>query len=339
VQDEIAAAVADALKIKLLGKKPKATEVSPEAYALYLQARYVADQGTEESYKQAETFLKQALAIDSEFAPVWASLASIYMAQASYNFRPHDTAYELARDAAQQALVVDPEYARGYTSLAAVERQYDWDFVAAYRHVQRALMLDRGDADVLKSAANLFTRLGRFDEAIELYRQSIAVDPVSASPHLGLGRVLYYAGRLDEAAASIRKALSLSPGKIRGQYFLGWVLLAQGDPQGALMAMEQETGDYYRLTGITVVQHALHNARESDAALGKLIESKGVESSYQIALAYAYRGDISTSFDWLQRAYDSRDSGLNKMLVDPLLANLHDDPRWKPFLDKMGFPH
>ena len=165
------------------------------------------------------------------------------------------------------------------------------------------------------------------------------VDPISASPHLGLGRLLYYAGRLDEAATSIRKALSLSPGKIRGQYFLGLVLLAKGDAHGALAAMEQENGDYYRMTGITIVQRALHNASASDAALKKLIEYEGVESSYQIAIAYAHRGDISTAFDWLQRAYDTRDSGLNKMLVNPLLANLHNDPRWKPFLDKMGLSH
>jgi adenylate cyclase len=339
VQDEIATAVVDALKIALLGNGPKARQTIPEAYALFLQGRYFFNQGTEESYKQAETLLKQALAIDSGFAPAWAELSEVYAYQAAYNFGPHNKTYELARDAAQQALVVDPEFALGYSCLAAVEMQYDWDFAAAYQHVQQALMLDGDDAYVLKHAADVFTRLGRFDEAIDLYRQSIAVDPVSASPYLNLGRVLYYAGRLDEAEALIQKALSLSPGKIRAHYFLGWVLLAQGDARGALAAMEQENGDYYRLTGIAVVQMALHNASESDAALRKLIEKKYVESSYQIALAYAYRGDIDASFEWLQLAYDTRDSGLNKMLVDPMLANLHSDPRWKPFLNKMGFPH
>jgi tetratricopeptide (TPR) repeat protein len=153
-----------------------------------------------------------------------------------------------------------------------------------------------------------------------------------------LGRVLYYAGRLDEAVVSLRKALSLTPDIIRGQYFLALVLLAQGDAQGALVAIDQETGDYFRLTGSAIIQHALDNARASNAALKELTENRDVESSYQIALAYASRGDVSSSFDWLQRAYDTRDSGLNKMLVDPLLVNLHADPRWKPFLDKMGFP-
>jgi TolB-like protein/cytochrome c-type biogenesis protein CcmH/NrfG len=339
VQSEIASAVVDALKITLLGNKPKATETNSEAYALYLQGRYFTNQGTEESFKQAETLLKQALSIDSSFAPVWTELASVYTYQAGHNFRPHDEGFELARNAAQQALVIDPGNARGYASLARVERQHDWNFVAAYQHTRRALMLDPTDAYVLRDAADLYTRLGRFDEAIDLYRQSIALDPVSSRQHLDLGRVLYYAGRLDEAVVSLRKALSLTPGVIRGNYFLGWVLLAQGDAHGALVAMKQETGNYYRLTGTTVIQHALHNAEASNAALKELIENRTVESSYQIALAYAYRGEIDASFEWLQLAYDTRDSGLNKMLVDPMLANLHSDPRWKTFLDKIGFPH
>jgi hypothetical protein len=29
---------------------------------------------------------------------------------------------------------------------------------------------------------------------------------------------------------------------------------------------------------------------------------------------------------------------MSLMLADPLLVKLHDDPRWEPFLEKMGFP-
>ena len=339
IQDEIAAAVVDALKITLLGKEPNADETNPEAYALYLQGRYFSHQGTQDSYAKAEKLLMQALAIDSGFAPVWTEVAFVYIEQAGHNFRPHDQGFELARNAAQQALAIDQEYARGFAILGQVETQFDWNFIAADQHFRRALALDSGDAEVLESAANLYTRLGRFDEAIDLYRESIALDPVSAFSYLSLGRLLYYAHRLDEAEVALRKALSLAPDTIRGQYFLGWVLLAQGDEHASLAAMEQENGDFYHLTGTAVVQHALGNAKESEAALKELIENRGVESSYQIALVYAHRGDINASFDWLQQAYDIRDSGLNKMFVDPLLANLHDDPRWEPFLDKMGLLH
>ena len=58
---------------------------------------------------------------------------------------------------------------------------------------------------------------------------------------------------------------------------------------------------------------------------------------YQIAEVYAFRGEIDTAFEWLERAYRQRDGGLPDFLkLDPLLANLHDDPRWPVFLEKMG---
>ncbi len=338
IQDEIAADVVDALKITLLGKEPKATETNPEAYALYLQGRYFINQGTEESIKKAETLLKQALAMDSQSAPAWTELASVYITQGGY-YRPVNEAYELARDAIQQALAIDPQYARAYAELAWVEMFYERDFAAARQHQQRALALSPGDATSLEVAASLNTKIGHLDEAIDLYRQSIALDPVSPNQHLFLGRAFYFAHRLDEAADSLQMALSLSPGRIGGQYYVGWVLLAQGDVQAALLAMEQERHDGYRLTGTAVVQHALGDAAASDAALAELIEKHGESAAYQIAMAYAFRGEINYAFDWLERAYDNGDTGLAHMLVDPVVANLHNDSRWEPFLDKMGLPH
>ena len=340
IQDEIAAAVVDALKITLLGKEPKATETNPEAYALYLQGRYFHNQRTEEGNKQAETLLKQSLEIDPGFAPAWTALGNVYNDQAGlFGLRPIDEGYELARDAIQQALAIDPQYGPAYAALAMVEMFYDWDFTAAFEHQQQALALDPGDAAILQNTAALDNVLGRLDEAIDLQRQSIALDPLSPGGHIGLGITLYGAHRLEEAADSFQMAISLNPGGIFGHYFLGRVLLAQGDAPAALAVIEQETSDFFRLTGIAIVQHVLGDAEASDAALKELIECCAAGGAYQVAQAYAFRGEIDHAFDWLEIAYNNRDAGMVFLLVDRLLANLHDDPRWEPFLDKMGLPH
>ena len=340
IQDEIAAAVVDALKITLLGKEPKATETNPEAYALYLQGRYFHNQRTEEGNKQAETLLKQSLEIDPGFAPAWTALGNVYNNQAGlFGLRPIDEGYELARDAIQQALAIDPQYGPAYAALAMVEMFYDWDFTAAFEHQQQALALDPGDAAILQNTAALDNVLGRLDEAIDLQRQSIALDPLSPGGHIGLGITLYGAHRLEEAADSFQMAISLNPGGIFGHYFLGRVLLAQGDAPAALAVIEQETSDFFRLTGIAIVQHVLGDAEASDAALKELIECCAAGGAYQVAQAYAFRGEIDHAFDWLEIAYNNRDAGMVFLLVDRLLANLHDDPRWEPFLDKMGLPH
>jgi TolB-like protein/Tfp pilus assembly protein PilF len=340
IQDEIAAAVVDALQITLLGENPKAVETNPEAYALYLQGRHFSNQGTAESHKQAETLLKQALAIDSGFAPAWTNLGNVYRIGANaLGVRPFEEGNELARDAIQKALAIDPQYGPAYAALAMIEIEYDWDFTAAAQHVQQALALNPGDASILNTAGNLNRYLGRLDEAIDLYRQAVALDPVSYTGHLFLGGSYYVARRLDEAAEILRLAISLNPGGNFGHVLLGNVLLRQGDAPSALAAMEQETSDGFRLTGIAIVQHALGDAEASDAALKELIEKYAAFAAYQVAEAFAFRGEIDHAFDWLEQAYDNRDSGLLSVLHDPLLANLHDDPRWEPLLDKMGLLH
>ena len=339
IQDEIAAAVVDALKITLLGEQPKVTETNPEAYALYLQGRYLINQRTEESIKQAETLLKQALDIDSGFAPAWTELGIMYRRQASFGFRSADEGYELARHAIQQALALDPHYGRAFAALAMVETYYDRDFTAASEHLQQALALNPVDSFILKSAGLLEWILGRRDEAIDLTRQSVALDPVSWERHYYLGYAYYMGHRLEEAADSLQLALSLKPDGRDVHYYIGLVLLAQGDAPAALVAIEQETNDVFRLLGTAVVQHALNDAGASDAALQELIEKWAATSPYYVAHAYAFRGEIDNAFDWLEQAYDNHDSVLTEMLLESLLANLHDDPRWEPFLDKMGLPH
>jgi len=339
IQDEIAAAVVDALRITLLGKESKAVKSNPEAYALYLQGRHFINQ---RDLERAETLLKQSLEIDSNFAPAWTDLGDVYERQTGTGLRPYDKGAELARNTIQKALAIDPQSGRAYAILAEIEMFYDWDFAAAFQHMERARELNPGDSSILTRAARQYSLLGRLDEAFDLHGQSIALDPVRGRGHYYLGRALHYAHRFDEAANSLHMALFLSPGSDMTRYFLGLALLAQGEASAALVEIEQmqSTGTigFFRLVGEAVVQHALGNAAASDVALVELIEKYSDTAPYQIAQAYAFRGEIDNAFDRLEQGYTIHDPGMVQMLLDPLLANLRNDPRWEPFIDKMGFP-
>ena len=76
VQDEIAAAVVEELKIKLLGATPKAKTTDPRAYALFLKAREISRQFTAGALEQSIALYKESLAIDPLYAPAWDGLAS-----------------------------------------------------------------------------------------------------------------------------------------------------------------------------------------------------------------------------------------------------------------------
>jgi TolB-like protein len=343
IQDDVAGAVVDALKITLLGEKPKATETDPEAYALYLQARYLVNQLSGEE-ERAETLLKQALEFDPGFAPAWYLLGIVYRLEAGGGGRlPFYEGYELARQTINKALDADPQYGPAYAGLAALEMEHGWDFAAAREYMQQALALNPGDADTLKNAGGLNRILGRQDDALDLYRQAAALDPLSYETYVWLGLSYARAGRLDEAADSARMLLSLNPKGAFAHFLLGLVLREQGNAPAALVEMEQETHGTFRLIGTAAVQHELGNAGASDAALQKLIECCGggepPSADYQIAQVYAIRGEIDHAFEWLEVAYDNRDGGLSGVATTRAFSILHDDPRWEPFLDKMGLPH
>jgi TolB-like protein/Tfp pilus assembly protein PilF len=336
IQDEIAADVVAQLKIKLLGGAPTVVATNPDAFALFLQARHVGRQQTAEGYEQANALFLQALEIDPDYAPAWAGLAQNYGNQASFGLRPRDEGFRLAREAAHRALAIDQEFASGYSVLGWVATHHDGDLATAARNYERALELAPTDAGSVSYAANLALNLGRLDEAIVLMEHAIVRDPVNSNSHSVLGFAYRSAGRPDRAIASYRTALSLSPGRIGMQYNIGVDLLIVGDPEAALAAMQQESFEGYRLIGLTLAYHALGQSADSDAALAELIEKYEQDAAYNIAYVLAFRGEADRAFEWLGKAVEYNDPGLAETAVEVVFANIHDDPRWLPFLESIG---
>jgi hypothetical protein len=85
-----------------------------------------------------------------------------------------------------------------------------------------------------------------------------------------------------------------------------------------------------------MIHHALGNKIESQRALTQLIETGADDAAYQIAEVYGYRGEIDKAFEWLEQSLKIRDSGLASVLGDPALRELRTDPRWQPYLEKLG---
>jgi tetratricopeptide (TPR) repeat protein len=340
VQDEIAAAVVDALKITLLGGDLRATETDTEAYALYLQARSLMTRVTVESFREAERRLNEALAIDPGFAPAWSELGALYWWQANrfvqYSL---EQAVHKARRAIGRALEIDPRYGRAHQLLGILAMRYDYDFATASWNLRRAREFNPGDSSILETLARLNEALGRLDEAISLMHQSVALDPVSSNAHYVLGRMLYRAKRLEEAADSFQTALSLNPEQWGAWIYSALVELAEGNAQAALVTLEKENIHAFRLYGTALIQHELGNAEASNRALQELIEIYEDVAAYQVAGIYAFRGESDNAFEWMQKAYNLHAGGLINLLLHPTFVSLHDDPRWEPFLDKMGLPY
>lgn len=337
VQDEIAASVVDQLKIKLL-KAPTVTPVDPRVYALVLQAQALLDQQSKAGRAQALAVFRQALAIAPNEARAWAGLGRVYINQAIYNERPPAEATKLAREALDKALKIDPRNAIAITGLARLAADFDFDAQAAADYNRQALRIEPNNLVAINTLGILLSNVGRFDQALPLYDYRVAHDPANPTAYNNRGITRYYARQWDAAIEDFRTALRLSPAFVGARNGIAASLLAgKGDAAGALREIEGEPDEASRLQVRALAFHALGRTRESDAALQQLIRTYGDQQPTLVALAYSYRVDRDAAFRWLDEAARIRDPAATSVAFDVLTDPLRDDPRWLPFLRRIGY--
>jgi len=352
VQDEIAQSVLKELRTTLLGEAAdglagkrvaaavaaavKGRSTDPEAHRLFLQARHFIDRNSREDTTKGIGYLKEALALEPEFALAWGELGRAYSSEANWGWAAAAEGYGRAREAMTRALALEPDLAEGHAGMGWIQMSHDRDWRGAEASFHRALELAPGNALVLHQSGTLAANLGRFDEGIGLGRRAVEQDPLSASAYFFLGLILWTAARPAEAAAALKKALELAPQGAASRTWLSIVLLDQGRIDDALVEARQEPEEWGRLFALAVIQHAAGRRAESDEALHELAGKYGDVGAYQVAQAHAVRGEAALAFEWLERAYAQRDAGIFWTKVDPLLRSLHADPLWGVFLRKLG---
>lgn len=338
VQDEIATAVVKALQVKLLSTPVKA-ESEPrntDAYSLYLQGQYFARRASNVDVERGIAYLRQAIALAPDFAPAHAELASAYVYVATFgNGEP--TSLDRASAEVDEALRLDPtlQLAHNVRSNLAI---IFWDWAAAKTQLDEALASAPRDPEALFRRGQLARAFGHPDEALVDYREGLELDPLRVIYHIQLAMLLDGLRRPDEARAAAKTAIAISPTVSKAHLLLGLLELDAGHLDAASAAMEREPAEYYRLEGEAIVAFANKRRAESDAALSRLIEAHHDTAAVQIAQAYAYRGERSKAFDWLDRAVVQRDPGLINFKTDPLFAGLRGDARYKTVLRKMNLP-
>jgi tetratricopeptide (TPR) repeat protein len=311
-----------------------------DAHELYLQGRFYENRHSEKSTREALAAYQHAVELDPGFALAWAGVAQTHLWFAGFsteggqkNFDAHLAA---ARDTTARALSIEPNLTNGLLARAGIETSFDFNWNAAAQTVTKALALAPADPNILISAANLEIARGNTDRAIELYRKAVDLDPVNAQARTFLAFNLAATKRFAEAQAEFPRVVELNSAAPWAHAGLGLSYLLQNKFEDAATEAQADAGDWCRLLIVSCARWGQKRVKESDAALAELIKNDAETAAYQIAEAYAYRGDKDHAFEWLERARRQRDPGLAGLRRDPLLPNLRDDPRWNAFLHTMG---
>ena len=191
----------------------------------------------------------------------------------------------------------------------------------------------------LDSAATLLAYAGRTEVAILIGRFLARRDPLDQIAISNLAYIYYYAQDWDSALAELEHAMTLSRDAVALSFLAGAIRVQRGGPGDLRIALElasKEPEAGWRLELLAIAEHALGQTAQSDAALDELIEKHAQDWSFNIASVLAFRHERDRAFEWLERAVKAEDTGIATASVEPLLASLHDDPRWPQFLEMIG---
>jgi TolB-like protein/DNA-binding winged helix-turn-helix (wHTH) protein/Tfp pilus assembly protein PilF len=342
VEDAVAESVARQIQLRLTSQQQadlaRPRPVNPDAFDAYLQGYHFYQRRTAKDVDMAARYYDRAIQLDPSYALAWVGLSRARYWQANAGVVPTEEGQRLAREAVERALTLNPNLAAAHAQMARLKRQVDFDWIGANASIQRAIALEPGNSDHIRQAAASAAYLGRFDQALQLGRRAVDLDPLNANSWENFGEIEFFNGQLDKAAADCKKAVELNPDVLPGPFYLIEIYIMQGRPQDALPEIERIQIGSQREVLRSIVYYALGRKKESDAALSELISKYQGSDAYGIAVVYAFRNRSDEAFEWLDRAYAQRDGGLVAMKVDPLLKNLHSDPRYAAFLKKLNFP-
>ena len=338
LQDDIAGSVVKQLKLKLFAAPDNASShlMNTEVYNLLLQGNYHLEKRDEVNLEKALDFYTEALTIDAQNARCWAAIAKCYALQADWGWVETIEGFKKAEIAAKKAIALDDTQAEGYIVLGVIKMNH-FDWAGAETDLQKALNLISGNADVLRIIGYFYVFLGRFDEALQLTKQSIALDPIKSITYFNYGYILYCANQPSEAIAAYKKTLDLNPQFPRTHYLLAKVYLLQGKFELALQEMLLETEKVSKIIGLCLSYYSLGCRKEADEIMKEFLLQYH-ERPYMVAEIYAFRGENDAAFEWLEKAYLQKDAWLTWLKADPLLENLWTDNRYYELVKKMNLP-
>lgn len=319
----------------------------PEAYELYLQARYSWMLPPRERLERAAVYYQRAITRDPGFAMAYAGLAETYANLSNFGFLDSGEAFARAGVAADRALALDPQLAEAHAAKALVLASTQ-EFRAAEAAFRRAIDLSPSYAWARHYYALLLLMLGRTDEALEQNSQSLAADANSLPPNATRGIILLQRGDFVAADRELQRALAMAPNFQLTQYYLGVLRAAQERYADAGRLLEQAAKSAPGAPGFTGVPGArvlvfqrTGRQQAADSLLRDLesqAEAGDERARANLAFAHAALGRLDAAFTLFDQVQWDVPS-LIELRADPLLEPLRSDPRYPALLKRIGAGH
>ncbi len=331
IQTEIAESIAAALQATLTPTARERIERIPtenlEALEAYFLGRQSMTTRRVEDLRRAADHLEEAVALDPGFALAHANLADTYLLLGGYFGMDMNESIALSATAAERALAIDPGLGAAHASVAKRLSQ-EGDSEAADASFRRAIELSPNYAPAYQWYGELLRGFeGRIDEALEMSRRAMELDPKSAIIVLDHGEVLERAGRPDEALHYYRQSVEIEPMLETGHRAIGRVLATRlGQMDDALAVYEKlirsNPGDTNTVRLIGLIFLELGDWQQAAFWHSRLRVSDGRPPDFEIAMEMR-RGNSEAALSAARRNLESRlvSPAALRLLRDEAIAN------------------
>ena len=344
VQDEIAVAIADALKVTLASGHGALHKHQPSmpAYEAFLRYRHHQWSFTPASLQKSRECLEDAIRLDPDFALAYVGLADNTMASPVLGAVPGQEAMPQVRQLARRALELDPDLPEGHGMLGVVAALHDLDWPEATRRFERAMAHEPVHWHLrLWYIVFFLVPLGRSEEAVRQGRLLVGDNPLSQICWVELGEAYASGGLDDEALAAFRKSRELDPGFWFADACASVLHGARGEHDAARACAEKAMAlAPWSPLSAGAMAGALHNLGDRDGAEAVLGQF-GPGEAYRVPLARFFcavmTGDLDTAVMWATKAIEERFTSA-PLLVMMLAPRLRHAAGWPMLRKAMRLP-
>jgi TolB-like protein/class 3 adenylate cyclase/Tfp pilus assembly protein PilF len=350
IQDEIALAITEKLKVTLLevdlAQITKTHTQNTEAYELYLKGRfYLARRGR--FVLNAIEYFQKAIELDPGFSLGYAGYADANFLSSFYSLLPGSEVMDIVKHAAETAIKLDPLLCEPYVSLAFYHTALMRNWEEGEKYFIKALEINPrySFGHYLFGLYYYAWAKGDFEKAEEHTRIAIKLDPLSPNAHAVYGLILYFAGKHDEGLAAGKAGLELDPNS-----FLSYRAITLACTGLKKYAEATESAEHlikisnrhpHALSDLMKVYSETGKTEENKILMDELKQRSQHEfiDAVYMAFAAAYTGNLDEAFTYLDTAFTERDPNLIAIRhVISYSKPLSEDPRYEAVLKRMSFP-
>jgi adenylate cyclase len=344
LEDEIAFAVVDALKIELrIAEKEnigKRYTINPQVRDLLKRGDFFAAKWR---MSEAIPFYEKAVAVDPDSATAWAGLAGGLLTYMVFTASYSEELAGKAEECVERALSLDPNLSKAYSAKASLLmlRDFDWDGVN--RETRRALELDADNTKAYYLREIMFLSLGRFEEAKATLKKELEIDPFAWNPNFLLAITYYFEGKTDAAIDQLKTTAEWHPDF--KTFYLSYkfaCLCAAGRFNEAKEAAKEKFRDSTQKL-IVEFSKSVDEIYEKNGIEGVLLGFKNVMKKINLSWRFNPHecmiiGEKDEALESLERVVAIRAGGALFCMIkfDPLYKPLHDHPRFIALLKKMN---